>query len=172
MAYISYEDYTNLYSDGLSEADFSRLSFEADRFMDSITTGVDGVRKLKRFFPVDEDDAEAVKMCAAKIVSLLHQFDETEKAVRLAGGYEETQNGLRGKVISSVSSGTESITYASSKDTDLIAKTALDPVAKKSMLKEIAREGLEGVTDANNVNLLYMGAYPGGYRNDQLESTN
>ena len=142
---------------------FSRLAWDACRRMDALTTGVDGVRKLKVAFPTDEDDAETVKRCACELVDILYQVKQAEETAKIASGYVETENGLQGKVISSVSAGNESISYAVGKSAT--AETWLDKALSDSaeLDKKISgtiREYLSGISDANGVNLLFMGRYP------------
>lgn len=160
MAYIRRDYYEGLYGE-IPETDFTRLVFEADRILDLHTTGIDNVKKLKRYFPTDEDDAELVKRCAAKLVHFLHQVQTAELAALESRGYESTEQGMRGKVISSVSAGNESITYANgiSVSTDIDAAVK-NKTTRDRMSAEIVWEYLAGVTDDNGVNLLYMGRYP------------
>lgn len=163
MSYIDYEFYTSLYGD-IPEADFNRLSWEACRKLDVLTTGIDNVKKLKVAFPTDEDDAEAVKRCACALVDILYQIKQAEETAKSASGYTETENGLQGKVISSVSAGNESISYAVGKSAT--AETWLDKALSDSAeldkkLNGTIREYLSGINDANGVPLLYLGdKYP------------
>lgn len=164
MAYIDRAYYTALYGD-IPESDFNRLSWEACRALDNHTTGVDGVKKLATAFPTDEYQAEAVKRCACKLVSLLHQIETAEKAAAEGRGYQETANGLRGKVIASITSGAESVSYATGSRSEKAATTVIDKAAadqaeKNRLIRETVRAYLSGIGDANGVRLLYMGVYP------------
>ena len=160
MAYITYEEYTQMY-DAIDIREFNRLSCDACRIMDVHTTGVDNVKKLKAYFPADEDDAGLVKRCAANLVNFLHKVQQAEAAAMEAHGFISTENGMRGKVISSVSAGNESISYStgsgSATDIDAAVKSKS---TRDRMAAEIVWEYLAGVTDSNGVNLLYMGRYP------------
>ena len=160
MAYIRIDYYKGIYGD-ISEPEFSNLAWEASRILDVHTTGIDNVKKLKSYFPTDEDDAELVKRCTAKLVHFLHQVQTAELAAMESRGYESTEQGMRGKVISSVSAGNESITYANgiSVSTDIDAAVK-NKTTRDRMSAEIVWEYLAGVTDDNGVNLLYMGRYP------------
>ena len=163
MSYIDYEYFKSLYPE-IPEADFNRLSWEACRKMDVLTTGIDNVKKLKVAFPTDEDDAEAVKRCACALVDILYQIKQAEETAKSVSGYTETENGLQGKVISSVSAGNESISYAVGKSAT--AETWLDKALSDSAeldkkLNGTIREYLSGINDANGVPLLYLGdKYP------------
>lgn len=158
--YIDYNDYITRYrTDGCPALDFDRLAMDACIKLDNLTTGADGVRKLRDFFPVDEMDAQRVKACACKIVHLMHQMEVAERVANQATGYEQTANGLRGKVISSVSAGNESITYSvgGGKTATLIDKALADEAVQKKLFRDTVREYLSGVTDSRGVYLLYMG---------------
>ena len=73
MAYIDYEYYSSLYGEkGISETDFNRLLWDAEREVDKATSGVDGIKKLKIAFPTTEYDVEAVKRCVSELVSFLY----------------------------------------------------------------------------------------------------
>ena len=111
--YITLEDYKAIYG-SIDERLFNNLAYDACRVMDIHTTGIDNIKKLKVAFPTDPDHAEAVKRCAAKLVNLMYQIQQAEIAAIENRGYDMTEQGLRGKVISSVSAGNESITYSTS----------------------------------------------------------
>lgn len=156
--YITQEEYNQMY-DEMDSKLFNCLCFDACRVMDIHTTGIDNVKKLKRFFPTDEDAVQAVKHCAARLIDLLHQIHMAEESA--AGAYENSEMGIRGKYIQSITAGNESISYTSG-DT---SKTAIDSaVADKAMrdklMADVIWEYLSGVEDDNGVNLLFMGKYP------------
>lgn len=162
MSYADFAFFSELYGDSLTEQDFARLSWEADRELDRQTTGLDNVRKLRIAFPTDEDDAETVKRCECALVNLMHQIEEAEKVQQAAQGFVQREDGtMMSKVVSSVSSGSESISYGS-KDTSFgtAISAASDIGSRKSLFSETVKQYLSGVVDANGVNLLYRGAYP------------
>jgi hypothetical protein len=154
--YVEYEFYTSLYgTDAIKEAEFNRLSWEACKKVDYHTTGVDGLKKLKHFFPVYEEDAEAVKRCVCKLIDVMQKVNLAEDA----SGYVVREDGtLQGKLVASVSAGNESISYSAGKNAINIA--ANDSAAREKLYMDIITEYLSGVTDSNGVNLLYMGVYP------------
>lgn len=154
--YVEYEFYTSLYgADAIKEAEFNRLSWEACKKVDYHTTGVDGLKKLKHFFPVYEEDAEAVKRCVCKLIDTMQKMQIAENA----SGYVTREDGtIQGKLVSSVSAGNESISYSVGKNAINIA--ASDSAAREKLYMDIITEYLSGVTDSNGVNLLYMGVYP------------
>ena len=157
-------EYASLYGE-ISAPDFNRLEYEAVRIVNANTIGVDGVKKLTLAFPVDEDDAMAVRRCVCKLINLMVQFEEAQKTAASANGYVETENGMRGKVITSVSSGSESVSYYAGSEgvnETIFTKAATDKKYWESLLRDTVKEYLTGVLDANGVNLLYMGRYPRG----------
>ncbi|MBO5130310.1 MAG: hypothetical protein J6B95_08210 [Oscillospiraceae bacterium] len=159
MTYIDIAYYSDLYG-AIDPSDFKRLSFDACRKVDNYTTGVDGVRKLSVAFPTDEYAAESVRRCVAKVLNLMHQIEQAEKYAASLNGYVETESGLRGKVISSVSAGNESISYAVNHQTATeIDKAVSDPAARERLFARTIAEYLSGYADANGVNLMHMGPY-------------
>ena len=163
MAYVDYEYYISLYSNPeISENDFNRYTFEACKKVDHHTTGVDGVKKLKVAFPVSEDDAETVKRCIVAVVETMHKIKQAEENARSTKGYIQQEDGtLRGKVVTSITSGSESISFSGNNgNATLIDKALSDPAVQKKLYNDIITEYLSGTEDANGVKLLYMGRYP------------
>lgn len=160
--YITIEDYLKWYDTEIGQQLFGRLAMETCRVLDKYTTGIDGVRKLREYFPTDEYDAEFVKYTAARMIDFLYQCHEAEQTAATGRGYTETDNGIRGKVISSVSAGNESISYATTATATATAvdEAIKDKSTKDKILFQTVRDGLIGVADCNGVNLLYMGVYP------------
>ena len=162
MAYVDYEYYKTLYGEkALAEADFNRLRWDAEREIDKATSGVDGVRKLKISFPVNEEDAEAVKRCVCALVEFLNQVEIAERNANSLGQYAERADGsLQGKVVSSVSAGNESISYAVGKSADTAISNAIKDLQSRDMaVYQFITSRLSGVSDANGVNLLFGGRY-------------
>lgn len=161
--YVDYEYYQSLYGEkALAEADFNRLLWEAEREIDKATSGVDGVRKLQVAFPTADYDAEAVKRCVVELVSFLYKLEITEKSLNAMSEYTERADGsLQGKVVSSVSAGNESISYAVGKTAETAISTAIKDLHSKDMtVYQFITSRLSGISDANGVNLLFAGKYP------------
>lgn len=156
MAYVTIEDYKEIYSEEIPEKVFNTLEWEARKIVDNHTTGVDNVRKLRVAFPTAEDDAEAVKRCMCELIKLMYDIEQAQQR-RSAG------TGPAGAVtsgpVTSVSSGSESISYATSGGTYIDAAVS-DISARNRLLNDTVRKNLSGVWDANGVCLLYMGVYP------------
>lgn len=163
MAYVDYEYYKSLYGEkALAEADFKRILWDAEREIDKATSGVDGVRKLQVAFPTSDYDAEAVKRCVCALVEFLKQIEDAERNANSIGQYTERSDGsLQGKVVSSVSAGNESISYAVGKTNDTAISNAIKDLQSKDMaIHRFVADKLRGVVDANGVNLLFGGCYP------------
>lgn len=157
--YVDYDFYKNLYGENaMPQSDFDRLSWEAQKRIDNLTFG-----KLKFAFPTDEYDAEAVKRCVCKLVEIAYKIDSANKRVNDGKGYVEDENGIHGKVISSVSSGSESISYTAKSESGstIIDAVLSNKAAQDKLYADTVKEYLIGVPDANGVNLLYAGIpYP------------
>lgn len=149
--YLSYEEYLEFHND-VKENEFPLLCTKASIELDKQTTGIDGYKKLKNAFPIDPDDANSIKLC---MVELIHTY----KSIDTVNSREVNEDGLpTGRQISSFSSGSESISYASGADT--YERYAVDPNARKLALRTIVTDYLSGIKDANGVNILFMGVYP------------
>ena len=163
MAYVDYEYYSCLYGEkAIPETDFNRLLWDAEREIDKATSGVDGVRKLQVAFPTSVYDAEAVKRCVLGLVDFLYKLELAENSLNAMSQYTERSDGsLQGKVVSSVSAGNESISYAVGKSADTVISNAIKDLQSKDMtVYQFITSRLSGVSDANGVNLLFGGRYP------------
>jgi len=160
MGYVTYDYYKSIYGeDSMPETDFNRLSWEACRRVDALT-----LNKLKFAYPTDPDAVEAVKRCVCKLIEIAGQIEAASRRITEAQGYEkDTGTGdLRGKVISSVSSGSESISYTSKSESGstLVDAVLADKAAQDKLYRDTVRDYLSLVPDANGINLLYAGVYP------------
>ena len=166
MSYATYEDFKALYGEKrMGEADFARLSWEAEKLMDDATTGVDGVRKLRAAMPKCKAGKEAVKRCACALVDTLLQLDEAAEDIRKSTRLMENADGtLQGRVVTSRSAGSESISFAAGSaarsGTTAVDAAVSDLAARERLFADTVRRYLSGVPDANGVNLLYLGPYP------------
>lgn len=140
--YITFEEYGQLYND-LNAGDFNRLCLMACKLVDNMTTGLDGVRKLKEHFPID-DDAEYVKLCVATVTHDLHMFESFESGL----------NKTEGRQIASVSSGSESISFVNTEN-----PYAYTGAQKTQWINKRIEELLRGTYDSNGVSLLFRGAF-------------
>lgn len=162
MAYIDYEYYKSLYGEEkMQEAEFNRVLWDAEREIDKATSGIDGVKKLRIAFPLG-DDGEIVKRCVVELVNFLYKLEDAEKNANSLYQLTERHDGtLQGKVISSVSAGNESISFAVGKSSDTALGNAVKGFQnREETIYQLIRSYLSGVSDANGVNLLFAGKYP------------
>lgn len=97
MAYCDYEFYTTEYlGNVITEADFPRLSQRASDKIDVITFD-----RLAEGLPTDERVAKKVKKAVCAVAELMLDYENANSTMRNNGGL----------VVSSVSSGSESISY-------------------------------------------------------------
>jgi len=160
MGYVTYDYYKSIYGeDSMPETDFNRLAWEACRKVDTFT-----LNKLKFAFPTNEDDIESVRRCVCKLINIAGQIEAANKRVSDGQGYITDESGaLRGKVVSSVSSGSESISYTAKAESGstLIDTVLSDKSAQERLYRDTVREYFSLVSDSNGVNLLYAGIpYP------------
>lgn len=159
MGYVTYDYYKSIYGeDSMPETDFNRLSWEACRKVDALT-----LNKLKFAFPTDPGAIEAVRRCVCKLIEIAGQIEAANKRVSEGQGYITDESGaMRGKTISSVSSGSESVSYsAKAEQSTLIDAVLSDKAAQERLYRDTVREYLSLVPDSNGVNLLYSGIpYP------------
>ena len=162
--YADYEFYKTLYGEkSVSETDFNRLSWDACKRIDTATTTVDGIKKLKIAFPTDEDDSEAVKRCLCELINILYKLEQAEERVNASQGFVQREDGtVSSKLVSSVSAGNESISYSTNNISaaTLIDKALSDKTVQEQLYRDTITKYLSGVTDKNGINLLYAGRYP------------
>lgn len=163
MAYTDYEFYKErYYGNMIPEADFPRLSERASDFIDTLTFDrlVDGL-------PSNERAATKVQKAVCAVAEALYQIGLAEQQALSAASGTSTQAGVIAGttgVITSKSSGSESISYASpselaggAKEWSAVYAAAGDTAATNKLLAETARRYLSGVADDKGVNLLYAG---------------
>lgn len=169
--YIDYAFYKTLYDDDISEEQFGRLEWKACKKVDTLTTGVDGVRKLKVAFPTDEEDAVAVKRCVAEIINTAKAIEDASNQIAKANSFVEQSDGtLKSKMVSSISSGSESISYSNKVAQNTVIDSVLsDKKAQEDLYNETIVSYLSGVQDKNGISLLYMGEYPHIQKNASIE---
>lgn len=162
MAYIDYEYYLSQYGDdAIDENQFNRQYSKAESRIDNAVLSLDGVNKLEVAFPTKEKDARKVKSCICEIINKLSELDAARKAVKEASGYTEDNGLLYGKVVTSISSGSESLGLSAKASVATWTDKALaDSAILDAEIRDIIKNGLSGVFDANGVPLLSGSVYP------------
>lgn len=156
--YADYEYYQTEYGGKMSADDYKRFVRKAERRIDGITGN-----KLQFAFPTNERDVEAVKDCVCELADFLYQIDSyNNAAMENMGTVAQADGTVKGKVITSISSGSESIGYsAAGSASTATMEAAKDKKVADAMIYGMVRDGLGGVPDSNGVNLLYAGIpYP------------
>lgn len=164
MAYADYEFYTTSYFGSVvPEADFPRLAERASEFIDLMTSDrlVDGL-------PNNERSQKRIKKAVCSLTELMYQIELAEKnAANAAASGTSTTIGTGGSttgIVTSVSSGSESISYATSQQIGASAKewsavyaAAGDVQKTNDLLLKTALPLLMGVRTDDGIPILYAG---------------
>lgn len=163
MAYADYEFYTTSYFGSVvPETDFPRLSERASDFVDTMTFGrlVDGL-------PTNERSQKRIKKAVCSLAELMYQIELAEKNAINQASASTTDANTSGKstgVVTSVSSGSESISYAtpqqigaSAKEWSAVYAAAGDVQKTNDLLLKTALPLLMGVRTDEGIPVLYAG---------------
>lgn len=158
--YADFDYYQTEYLGEVIESadNFTRYSKKAAKLIDNLT-----MKKLRFAFPFDEQAANAVKDCECEIADFLYKVDRYNKvAMESMGTIAQADGTVRGKVLTSIGSGSESRGYSASVSIDTeIAESAKDKKVADAKIYGIVLDNLSLENDANGVNLLYSGIpYP------------
>lgn len=164
MAYADYEFYTTSYFGSVvPEADFPRLAERASDFVDTMTFD-----RLVDRLPTNERSQKRIKKTVCSLAELMYQIELAEKnATNAAASGTSTTIGSGGSttgVVTSVSSGSESISYAtpqqigaSAKEWSAVYAAAGDVQKTNDLLLKTALPLLMGVRTDDGIPVLYAG---------------
>lgn len=157
MAYADYQFYTEkYYGDTVPEDDFPKYAERASDRIDMITFD-----RLADGLPDDERSQTKIKKAVCALADAIYQIDQVKKASMETVGTVVREDGtVTGKAVSSVSSGSESISFAtgSSGGTESIyGQAAVDKKVESVLMYQVVTEYLSGVTDSKGIFLLYAG---------------
>ena len=157
MAYADYQFYTEKYcGDTVPESDFPKYAERASDRIDSITFD-----RLVNGFPDEERAVTKVKKAVCAVAEALYQIDHIKKASMESVGTVTREDGtVVSKAVSSISSGSESISYATGSfggAESIYGQAAVDKKVESVLLYQVATEYLYGVTDKKGICLLYAG---------------
>ena len=111
MAYADYKFYTESFGNVVPEADFPRLAERASDFVDLMTSD-----RLANGLPTDERSQKRIKKAVCSLSEKMYQIELAERnATNAAVSGTSTAIGSGGSttgIVTSVSSGSESISYA------------------------------------------------------------
>lgn len=163
MAYADYEFYTTSYFGSVvPEADFPRLAEKASDFVDLMTSDrlVDGL-------PTNERSQKRIKKAVCSLAELMYQIELAEKnAINQASANVTDINvgNISTGIVTSVSSGSESISYAtpqqigaSAKEWSAVYTAAGDTQKTNDLLLKTALPFLMGVRTDEGIPILYAG---------------
>ena len=164
MAYADYDFYTTSYFGSVvPETDFSRLAERASDFVDTMTFDrlVDGL-------PENERSQKRIKKAVCSLAELMYQIELAEKnATNAAVSGTSTAIGSGGSttgIVTSISSGSESISYAtpqqigaSAKEWSAVYAAAGDVQKTNDLLLKAALPLLMGVRTDDGIPVLYAG---------------
>lgn len=151
MAYADFDFYKDSYfGDVLTKDNASKWLDRASDELDSVTYG-----RLTIAFPEVESHIIKVKKAVCAIAEALCCIDVQRKAFSA----QKAEDGSYRGAIASISSGKESISYATgaSASNSIYAAAAANSDAQASLLRDIAAKYLANIPDANGINLLYAG---------------
>lgn len=163
MAYADYKFYTESFGSVVPEADFTRLAEKASDFVDAMTFDrlVDGL-------PTNEHSQKRIKKAVCSLAELMYQIELAEKnATNAAVSGTSTTIGSGGSttgIVTSVSSGSESISYATpqqkasgAKEWSAVYAAAGDIQKTNDLLYKTALLLLMGVRTDDGIPILYAG---------------
>ena len=163
MAYADYKFYTESFGNVVPETDFPRLAERASDFIDTMTFDrlVDGL-------PTDERSQKRIKKAVCSLTELMYQIELAEKNAinQVSANLTDTNVGnISTGVVTSVSSGSESISYAtpqqigaSAKEWSAVYASAGDVQKTNDLLLKTALSLLMGVRTDDGIPILYAGA--------------
>ena len=163
MAYADYDFYTTSYfGNVVPETDFPRLAERASDFVDTMTFDrlVDGL-------PTNERAQKRIKKAVCLLAELMYQIELAEKnAINQASASVADTNvgGKSAGIVTSVSSGSESVSYAtpqqigaSAKEWSAVYAAAGDVQKTNDLLLKTALPLLMGVRTDDGIPILYAG---------------
>lgn len=156
MAYTDYEFYkSKFYGDTVPESDFLKYAERASDRIDQYTFDrlVDGL-------PDDERVKTKVQKAVCAVADTMYQIDQIKKASMDTVGTIQKEDGtVVNKAVSSVSSGNESISYATGSNisSNVYVQASMDKKVENALLLNVATEYLAGATNDKGVFLLYAG---------------
>lgn len=162
MAYADYKFYTESFGNVVPETDFPRLAERASDFVDLMTSDrlVDGL-------PTNERAKKRIKKAVCSLAELMYQIELAEKnAISQAStNLSDTNVGnIKAGAVTSVSSGSESISYATpqqkasgAKEWSAVYAAAGDVQKTNDLLYKTALPLLMGVMTDDGIPILNTG---------------
>lgn len=151
MAYADFDFYKNsYYGDVLTSTNAPKWLDRASDALDTLTFG-----RLPFAFPTIDAHIIRVKKAVCAVAETLYSIDVQRKAL----SYRETANGEYKGVVSSISSGRETVSYSTGNagGASVYAKAAANAAESDKLIANVASAYIANIPDAEGVNLLYAG---------------
>lgn len=162
MAYADYDFYTTYFGSVVPEKDFPRLAERASDFIDTMTFD-----SLLYGMPSDARSQKRIKKAVCSLTEIIYQIELAEKNAVSQASASATDICVGGKstgVVTSVSSGSESISYATpqqicagAKEWSAVYSVAGDTQKTNDLLLKTALPLLMGVRTDEGIPILYAG---------------
>ena len=163
MAYVDYEFYQkSFFGNVVPESDFMRMSERASDFIDGLTFD-----RMADGLPSDDRQQKRIKKAVCSLAELMYQIELAEKNAINQASASATDTNAGGKstgIVTSVSSGSESISYAtpqqigsSAKEWSAVYAAAGDVQKTNDLLLKTALPLLMGVRTDDGIPVLYAG---------------
>ena len=148
MALTNYDFYKNsFYGDTIPTDEFAKYEAMAEDRVHALSFD-----RLANGLPSAERSAIKVQKAVCALADLLYQINKEMQSQATV----TDENGNTHKVVSSITSGSESISYSTSANTE-ISKAVADTVFKEKLIINTVTPYLANICDDKGVNLLYAG---------------
>lgn len=157
MAYADIEFYKIKYCGNVVPDEF------LEKYLEKASDRIDEITfdRLVDGFPDNKRAQTKVKKAVCEVADYLYQIDEVKKVSMATMGTVTRADGtMTGKMVSSISSGAESISYVTGTTGgifDIYSQAAMDEEVEKVRLQQVATKYLAGVVDNKGVYLFYAG---------------
>jgi hypothetical protein len=155
MAYTTYDFYKETYYGTAiaTQGEFDRLESRACDKLDTMTFD-----RLVPGLPADTRSATKVQKAACAAADKLREIEQAEKMAQSGGFTTDESGNLVGKIATSKSSGSESISFSATSSVKSAVLSAVGDTREQNRLcYDAAREYLTGVKNDDGVYLLYAG---------------
>lgn len=153
--YTTYEFYlNNFHGEIIPINEFDKYADHAGDDVDVFTFD-----RLVGGLPSDERTAAKVQKAVCALAELLYKIDQEEKKAEESAGYVKQEDGtVIGKQVTSISSGTEKISYSTGQDSSVsLSGIYRNSKSRENYKRALVSRYLNGVADDKGVPLLYAG---------------
>lgn len=156
MAYIDFAFYSDrFFGTTIPENAFEKYAERAGDRIDLLTFD-----RLENGLPENQRSQEKIKKAVCVVAEALFLVDKIKDSnMESVGSLKREDGTITGKVVSSISAGSESISYSSpgNEKNDIYHQAASDIAMENRLIYQLAVSYLHGVTTDEGVGLLYAG---------------